>query len=165
LIFRCQVDNQLYEIKLEWHDEQCHAILRDQDFIVEILDQRPGHIDLRVQDHSIRLYWAEQNGRTWISYKGCTYIVDKPVNRPSNKRSEKSGENIVRAPMPAQVRAVEIMEQAQAIKGQTIMLLEAMKMEIRITAPIDGQVTRIYVQPGQRVDQGQLLFELNSSVS
>jgi len=38
-------------------------------------------------------------------------------------------------------------------------------MEIRITAPIDGQVTRIYVQPGQRVDQGQLLFELNSSVS
>ena len=163
MIFRCQLRDRIYELKLDLHDNQCRAMLDNQEYLVDILDQRPGLIDLRIQDHSIRLYWAEKNGRTWISYQGCTYILEKPASYSSKKYTEKSDNSLVRAPMPAQVRAVETIEQALVTRGQTIILLEAMKMEIRITAPNDGQVIRILVQPGQQVDKGQLLFEIKAS--
>jgi biotin carboxyl carrier protein len=45
-------------------------------------------------------------------------------------------------------------------KGETLVLLEAMKMELRIQAPRDGFVTRVGCEPGQVMEKGQLLVEL-----
>ena len=44
--------------------------------------------------------------------------------------------------------------------GQGVLVLEAMKMQNEILAEHDGTVTRILVQPGQSVDGGEPLFEL-----
>ena len=45
-------------------------------------------------------------------------------------------------------------------KGQTLLLLEAMKMEIRIKAPTGGLVKKLLVSSGQSVDKEQLLVEI-----
>jgi biotin carboxyl carrier protein len=45
-------------------------------------------------------------------------------------------------------------------RGQTLLLLEAMKMELRVTAPADGRVWRVHCATGQVVERGQLLIEL-----
>jgi biotin carboxyl carrier protein len=44
--------------------------------------------------------------------------------------------------------------------GQGVLVLEAMKMENEIRAEHEGTVTKIHVQPGQAVDLGNPLFEL-----
>jgi len=44
--------------------------------------------------------------------------------------------------------------------GQTLVILEAMKMEIRVPAPHAGRVAAISVREGQVVDRGQALVEL-----
>ena len=44
--------------------------------------------------------------------------------------------------------------------GQTLLLLESMKMELAITAPHAGVVRRVSVQPGQQVERGMRLLEL-----
>ena len=48
-------------------------------------------------------------------------------------------------------------------KGDTLLVMEAMKMEHCIVAPTDGQVTEFYFQPGDLVDGGSALlaFEAN----
>jgi biotin carboxyl carrier protein len=61
------------------------------------------------------------------------------------------------APMPGQVRAVNISEGDVVTKGQTLLLLEAMKMEIKVQAPRDGVVISIQVKQGQTVEREQLL--------
>jgi len=66
----------------------------------------------------------------------------------------------VRSPMPAQVRAVQIAEGELVEKGQTLMLLEAMKMEIQVKAPLDGRIVRLLAVDGQSVDKDQLLVEI-----
>jgi biotin carboxyl carrier protein len=62
--------------------------------------------------------------------------------------------------MPAQVRAVQVEEGEKVEKGQTLLLLEAMKMEIRIKAPASGSVKRLLVEAGQTVEKDQLLAEV-----
>jgi acetyl-CoA/propionyl-CoA carboxylase biotin carboxyl carrier protein len=76
---------------------------------------------------------------------------------------EPGGGQAVRAPMPAQVRAVQVAEGDEVEKGQTLLLLEAMKMEIRVKAPGAGRVARLLVTSGQSVEKEQLLAELNTS--
>ena len=44
---------------------------------------------------------------------------------------------------------------------ETLMILESMKMEIPVNAPKAGRVTRIHVQEGQTVQEGQLLAEID----
>jgi biotin carboxyl carrier protein len=44
--------------------------------------------------------------------------------------------------------------------GDVLVVLEAMKMEIRITAPHDGIVVRVFVQKGAVIDRGQHIIEI-----
>jgi len=62
--------------------------------------------------------------------------------------------------MPGQVRAVNVAAGDAVTKGQTLMLLEAMKMEIRIQTPQGGTVKALHVRQGQTVERGQLLIEV-----
>jgi biotin carboxyl carrier protein len=66
----------------------------------------------------------------------------------------------VTAYMPGRVVALMASEGQTVQAGQGILVLEAMKMQNEILAEHDGTVTRILVQPGQSVDGGDPLFEL-----
>lgn len=69
-------------------------------------------------------------------------------------------QNTVKAPMPGLVLAVPV-EAGQAVsKGETLVILEAMKMENIIKAASDGRVKTVKIQKGAAVEKGQLLLEL-----
>ena len=71
------------------------------------------------------------------------------------------------APMPGKVLATEVSAGESVSEGQLLVILEAMKMEHRITAPIDGVVQEVPVSEGDQVDNGQILvvFEENEEES
>jgi len=71
-------------------------------------------------------------------------------------KHDHSGE--LTAPMPGQVRAINVNEGDAVVKGQTLAVLEAMKMEIRIQSPGDGIVKKIHIQQGQIVEREQMLI-------
>ena len=68
------------------------------------------------------------------------------------------GDAQVKAPMPGLVVAVRAVEGDSVKKGQSIIILEAMKMENELRAPFNGLVKSVKVTAGQTVDQGQLLM-------
>ncbi|GAA4955755.1 propionyl-CoA carboxylase alpha chain [Nonomuraea thailandensis] len=61
------------------------------------------------------------------------------------------------APMPGNVLRVEVEPGDRVVKGQAVLVLEAMKMEHRITAPADGVVSVVHVEKGRQVDAGAVL--------
>ena len=61
------------------------------------------------------------------------------------------------APMPGAVIRVEVEEGQEVEAGQTVLVLEAMKMQHTVTAPRAGTVTQIDVQPGAQVAAGEVL--------
>jgi biotin carboxyl carrier protein len=84
--------------------------------------------------------------------------------KPTGARKRGSGQHHaageLTAPMPGQVRAVNVGEGDEVLKGQTLLLLEAMKMEIRVQAPRDGIVKKLLVKQGQTVERDQVLIEV-----
>ena len=64
------------------------------------------------------------------------------------------------APMPGKILATEVAVGDTVVAGQLLVILEAMKMEHRITAPVDGKVTQVNVAEGDQVDNGAMLVVL-----
>jgi pyruvate carboxylase subunit B len=73
------------------------------------------------------------------------------------KSAAATGEAKVQAPMPGLVIGIPLEEGASVKQGQTVVVLEAMKMENDLAAPIAGIIKEIRVSKGQTVDQGQVL--------
>jgi len=70
------------------------------------------------------------------------------------------GGGSVKAPMPGNILNVKIKEGDNVKSGQVLLILEAMKMENEIVAPKDGVVKRVYVGPGQSVNTGDPLVDI-----
>ena len=67
----------------------------------------------------------------------------------------------LKAPMPGRVLKTEVGTGDAVVKGQLLLILEAMKMEHRITAPRDGIVEVMHVLEGDQVVNGQLLVTIS----
>ena len=79
----------------------------------------------------------------------------KPAVKKTPSSPNLSGEKIT-APLPG-IISVEISEGNSIAKGEVLFILEAMKMENEITAPVSGTVKSIFVNSGDSVDTGDIL--------
>jgi acetyl-CoA/propionyl-CoA carboxylase, biotin carboxylase, biotin carboxyl carrier protein len=67
----------------------------------------------------------------------------------------------LQAPMPGTVLRVDVREGQEVAAGEPLMVLEAMKMELAVSAPAAGMVTAVLVRPGDLVARGQVLAEVD----
>ncbi|HET8810929.1 MAG TPA: biotin/lipoyl-containing protein [Flavobacteriaceae bacterium] len=68
--------------------------------------------------------------------------------------------NDINAPMPGLILDVDVQAGDEVKEGDSLLVLEAMKMENTLTAPRDGVVKSVSVEKGQTVDKNQLLIEM-----
>ena len=66
----------------------------------------------------------------------------------------------IKAPMPGLVLQISVEDGQQVNEGDKILILEAMKMENSILMHTNGVIKKIIVSPGQAVEKGQVLVEL-----
>jgi propionyl-CoA carboxylase alpha chain len=69
------------------------------------------------------------------------------------------------APMPGSIVRLHVAEGDAVTAGQSLLALEAMKMEHQVHAPVDGVIVEIMVAPGDQVDTGQALLRLDDGSS
>ncbi|HEY7356475.1 MAG TPA: acetyl-CoA carboxylase biotin carboxylase subunit [Ktedonobacterales bacterium] len=118
--------------------------------------------DLRfsLDGHVLRAVVVEApQHRYWVQIDGITCMLTwlSPLPEPGERRE---GQGSLRAPMPGNVRAVLAVVGQPVRKGETLMLLEAMKMEHSIRAPYDGIVTVVAHQVGAMVQADAVLLEI-----
>lgn len=106
-------------------------------------------------------YTASAGQERYVQVSGQQYTLTK-VEPGRRKRSSGGSSGDLSAEMPGQVIDVRVAEGAAVQSGDVLVVLEAMKMEIRVTAPADGIVAKLYVETGQVVERGQVLVEVDS---
>lgn len=92
----------------------------------------------------------------WVHWKGEAHEIE---SKPRERRIEELVGTEVLAPMPGVVLSVAARDAANVKRGETLFVIEAMKMELRVEAPANGVVKRVLCQPGQRVERGERLAE------
>lgn len=137
----------------------------DRTYQVDAATARPGLRSLRIDgsQHEVAVrqvqdsYWVSTpSGAGQVSVTDpLTHLAAQSHGGKGARRNEK-----VAAYMPGRVVAILAREGEAVTAGQGIVVLEAMKMQNEIRAEHDGTLTRIHVQPGQAVEGGDPLFEL-----
>jgi len=152
--------NQEYDLDLVSTGKIFHVNIGDKVAIVEIAHAENGKLDLLINGEHVTAYVSSDNAKRWVTVNGRTFLLTKSSGARSRGHGGHHAEGELTAPMPGQVRAVNVHEGDAVTKGQTLLVLEAMKMEIRVQAPFDGMVSSISVKVGQTVEREQILVKV-----
>ncbi|HNX97823.1 MAG TPA: acetyl-CoA carboxylase biotin carboxyl carrier protein subunit [Candidatus Aminicenantes bacterium] len=82
-----------------------------------------------------------------------------PVSLPSSGQQS----NVVKTPLPGLVSEIKVAVGDRVALGQTVVVMEAMKMENQIVATCDGTIRKVFVQKGANVAEGEPLVEIERS--
>lgn len=85
---------------------------------------------------------------------------ERRLRRGPGSAASDRGEFQLKAPMPGMVIAIPVSEGQEIHKGDVLVLLESMKMQNELKSPRDGIVSRVRIQPGERVEQRQALLSV-----
>lgn len=138
----------------------------DRTYRVDATAARAGVQSLRIDGAQHEVAVRHQGeGVYWVSTahgSGPVAVADPLTHLASQTRGGKEGRRrqTLKAYMSGRVVTLLVEEGQQVATGQGVLVLEAMKMENEIRAEHDGTVTKIHVQPGQAVENGNPLFEL-----
>jgi biotin carboxyl carrier protein len=109
-----------------------------------------------------RTAWVRADGDTrWVFLDGRVYVFE--ATRAGGRRKSGGHHGTLAAPMPATVIRVQTETGAQVRRGDVLIVLEAMKMELPVRAPGDGVVTAIKCRVGELVQPGVALMEIEES--
>ena len=132
----------------------------DETADVELVRAKNGKLDLLVDGRPVSAYVSSDGAKRWVTVNGRTYQLTKQSDSRRGGTGHHHTEGELTAPMPGQVRAVNVGEGDAVTKGQTLIVLEAMKMEMKIQAPSDGTVSKLFVKQGETVEREQMLIEI-----
>lgn len=104
-----------------------------------------------------RVAVASGGNATWVFFEGNVWKVE---NAQTERTRSKVRESSVMAPMPATVVAINTTVGATVSEGDTLIVLEAMKMELPIRAPRSGVVKAVHCTKGELVQPGVNLLEI-----
>jgi biotin carboxyl carrier protein len=108
---------------------------------------------------------AAEGPRRWVAFDATPLVLSVPQPQKRTRRGRGGGHDTLEAQMPGVVRKLMIAEGERVEAGQVLLLLEAMKMEIRVSAPGAGVVEKVLVREGETVGRGQTLVELSATGS
>ena len=115
-----------------------------------LVDGRPEHAVLNVQ-----------RGAVDVVHRGQRWAWERPD--PFGDHAVAAGDGTLLAPMPGTVLAVNVTEGQDVAEGETLGVMEAMKMELALKAPFAGTVTTVGATSGDLVKLGAVLFTVEPS--
>ncbi len=125
---------------------------------IEIIHDDGSEIIVRDGDRTIRGHIVRDGRRTLVVVAGTTYEFEAVAG--AQVASAAAGLSDVVAPMTGKVVDVHVVDGQEVAAGAPLLVLEAMKMEHRLTAPAAGTVAAVLVKRGQVVNIGETLIEL-----
>ena len=142
-----KIGNRNYEVQLKQDEKYGTYILwKNRKYPVEIIRSRQNKYEILFND---------------ISY---TFTVETPFSlqrmKVLNKQKGKAEKEFVKAPMPGKIIDVLVREGSQVLRGEPLVILEAMKMQNEIQSPVGGHVVKISAKPNTNVMKDDVLVEI-----
>ena len=139
-----------YEVKLKADEKLGTYILwKNRKYPVEIIRSRQNKYEILFND---------------ISY---TFSVETPFSMQRKKVLDSSRGKIeqefIKAPMPGKIIDVLVREGATVLRGEPLIILEAMKMQNEILSPVNGLVIKVAARANTNVMKDDLLIEIKVS--
>jgi len=140
----------------EGNDDRAVRVVGTGPWIADGHDVRRGEEPHRWTLDGASVTSAVDGTVCWVGLGGATYALE---TAPQERSVDALAGTEIVAPMPGVVLTVHALADTAVRRGDLICVVEAMKMELRVTAPADGVVRRVLCAPGDQVSRGQRLAE------
>lgn len=160
--FTYQVGDEIKRVTIEREGDCFQVTVGENRYRIRAQRPEHGRLNLQVGDRRLRAHVASDGLRRYVALAGQTWTLERP--QPQQKRRAAAGgpgAGSLEAAMPGLVLDVLVVEGEEVSQGQLLVLLSAMKMELRMSAPVAGRVAKVHCQAGQVVERGQVLVELS----
>ncbi len=158
--FTYQINGAEHTLTLEKHPEGYRAHLGTAIYDVKLLHAKDGQLHFQLDETRHTAHLAHETpAKRWLHNAGRTLVIEKAATHRRGADTA-GGSGRLTAPMPGQVRAVLVAVGNEVTAGQPLLLMEAMKMEIRIAAPHAGCITALHATEGGSVNKDDLLIEV-----
>lgn len=144
---KIRIGKRDYEVKLKSDEKYGTYILwKNRKYPVEVVSSRQNKYEILFND---------------ISY---TFTVETPFSlqrmKVLNSAKGKVEQEFIKAPMPGKIIDVLVREGSNVLRGEPILILEAMKMQNEILSPVNGMVVKIYTKASLCVMKDDMLVEI-----
>lgn len=142
-----KIGKRNYEVKLKSDEKLGTYILwKNRKYPVEIIRSRQNKYEILFND---------------ISY---TFTVETPFSlqrmKVLNSKKDKVEQEFIKAPMPGKIIDVLVREGSSILRGEPVVILEAMKMQNEIVSPVTGTVIKVSARQNVNVMKDDLLVEI-----
>jgi biotin carboxyl carrier protein len=144
---KIRIGKRDYEVKLKSDEKLGTYILwKNRKYPVEIVSSRQNRYEILFND---------------ISY---TFTVETPFSLQRKKvldsKRGKVEQEFIKAPMPGKIIDVIVREGATVLRGEPLIILEAMKMQNEILSPVNGTIVKVAAKANTNVMKDDLLIEI-----
>ena len=142
-----RIGKRNYEVKLKADEKYGTYILwKNRKYPVEIVRSSQNKYEILFND---------------ISY---TFTVETPFSlqrlKVLNSKRGKAEKEFIKAPMPGKIIDVLVREGSTVLRGEPVVILEAMKMQNEIISPVNGTIVKISAKPNTNVMKDDVLVEI-----
>lgn len=145
-VFTCEIDGRAV----------CGTLLQADPplYVVRLDDGRVVSCEVTTQGGQTSIQWQ---GQRWSA---TVAEVFGEMSLEDDDHGASASE--LRAPMPGRIVAIPLPIGAEVKRGDTVMVIEAMKMQNALSAPRAGTIQVIHVKPGDAVESGQVLAVIST---
>ncbi len=158
------VNGQTFDIEI---NEDGRILVNGEDRAIDFRELRQGELYSMLLDHRSFEAVVEERDETYHVLMGGEMFEVQVTDERSRRLAsafmafgDTGGEVAIRAPMPGLISRVTVEEGQAVSKGQTVVILESMKMENELKSPRDGVVHHINVKVGDNVEQNKRLVTI-----
>lgn len=164
MIYEVTIAEKIYRVELVQSREQWSCKLNGREFPLDIVSTQAGVFSLLINGKSYEVKQETLGTETNIvvGHQRFAAAVRDPRSYRSRRRSGASEQGVkkITAPMPGKVVRILAGAGTQVETGQSVIVIEAMKMQNELKAPKSGTLKKINVAEGAAVEAGQALAEV-----
>ncbi|MEW6363614.1 MAG: biotin/lipoyl-containing protein [Acidobacteriota bacterium] len=155
------VGGQSHRVSVEHRDGKDHIAVDGEPFDVDLRQVDSHTVSLLLGSRSFVVHISRDASRTLAVVGGHRFCLEEPAAESARAAAGAgSADGEIKAPMPGLVTKVHVAQGAVVKAGESLVVVEAMKMENEMRAPFRGVVAKVHVQAGQQVDAFQALVEV-----
>lgn len=134
--------------------------VNEQTFRFTLGEEAPGVFVLRDGSRLLRFHLAREGHTVHLFWEGAAWSL--AVEREGVRPARRHQAGALEAPMPGRVSVVKAAPGQRVVRGEELLVVEAMKMENALRAPRDGIVRAVHVSAGEMVAPGRALVEIEA---
>ncbi len=153
-----------YDVDVRSGEDELVVTIGEKNYTVNDFVMQENSASFRMRDKTYRIFFARDNAKIYVSLGGEYFTLELSSRaKYGSERVDQQGSNVIASSMPGLLVKLLVKVGEKVKAGDTLAIVEAMKMQSELRSHIDGEVKKINFKEGEQVDAFVPIVEIENS--